>query len=105
EQLRTCWLLRGAGSGPLFDDVEGGSRPALRETYPVVLPLRPGLAPDVERDGVGRRRQTALAQARRSQATGDLLRSGVRRRDAMDDVVPAELRECPVDGGHRRLDG
>src|SRR3546814_10673146 len=80
------------------------------ETFSITLPtrasrgpLRAGLAPDVDREVLERRRQHAAAQPARTQPLRDPLRCRVAGVDAVDDVVPAQVLEGPVDGGGARF--
>src|SRR5581483_4811482 len=65
----------------------------------------PGLAPDLDWFLVVRRGQpTHLAEAR-AESARELLRPLVLRRDAMNDVGPAEVMHRVVDRRARRLEG
>src|SRR3546814_5758163 len=74
-----------------------GRSPDLRIPAPCV-PLFAGLAPDVDREVLERHRQRAAAQPARPQPLRDPLRRRVAGVDAVDDVVPAQVLEGPVDG-------
>src|SRR5690606_12778790 len=76
------------------------------QPFPVLQPLPPRLPPDLDLVAVGRRRQhAAFAQQPRTEPLRHLLRRHVGGRDAVDDVLPAEVRERPVDRRGHRLDG
>src|SRR3546814_177238 len=96
--LRARWLF------VAIPDRSGrrGRSPDLRIPAPCV-PLFAGLAPDVDREVLERHRQRAAAQPARPQPLRDPLRRRVAGVDAVDDVVPAQVLEGPVDGSGARF--
>src|SRR5690606_20134391 len=72
---------------------------------PACLPLVARLAPDLDRRVLVGCRQPPGTLQRRPEALGHLLRRQVLRRDAVDEVVPAQVRQRPVDRGGRGFGG
>src|SRR5690606_35434194 len=68
-------------------------------------PLRARLAPDPARRLVERRWQAALAAVGGTQPAGHVLRGGVLGRDAVDELVPVQVSERPVDRSRQPLGG
>src|SRR5690606_10025784 len=61
------------------------------------------LAPDLVGGILVRRRQPARTTQARTQALRDLLRGHVSGRDAVDELVPAQMGQGPVDGRRQGL--